>query len=76
MEDITIPGWAVMLVPTLILWLAWVTREMYSQNKSIALVAQKQDMMNELCMELRTKFDTFLHQEMQFLKSVSTPDKK
>lgn len=70
MEDITIPGWAILLIPVLIAWMLWLTREIYAQSKINALTAQKQDTMSGVLNNLCIKLDTFIHQEMSFLKTV------
>lgn len=37
MEDLLIPGWAVYLVLGMIVWMAWLTRETYQNQKAIAI---------------------------------------
>lgn len=37
MEDILIPGWAVMVIIGMIGWLAWLTKETYQNQKAIAV---------------------------------------
>lgn len=87
-SDITIPSWAVAIIPVLITWMALLTVWTFRNREAIAVnsatdqkvsdeldkiykaVDDNKNSLNHSIEKLETKLDSFLAQEMSFLKSI------
>lgn len=76
MTDVTIPGWALLLMfAVFIPWLVWLTMSTQKNKQDIAIntatdssVGKSIDGLNSKIDKLDHKFDLFLSQEINFLK--------
>lgn len=61
MEDLTIPGWAIVLMPTIVTgivyWLVWLTKKMHENDLSIALNNANDENVKKELASLNEKID-------------------
>lgn len=61
MEDLTIPGWAIVLMPTIVTaivyWLVWLTKEMHENDLSIAVNNTNDENVKKELSSLNEKID-------------------
>lgn len=61
MEDLTIPGWAIVLMPTIVTgivyWLVWLTKKMHENDLSIAVNNTNDENVKKELSSLNEKID-------------------
>lgn len=81
MEQVTIPGWFLwvlgLFITFFIPWAIWMTRQIFHQDKAIALNVANDNRVNDDIKDIHTiieridkKLDLFLNHEINMLKSL------